>query len=284
MQRSDALNQKFPANLEWNTRFKRYTFAPALPASLREIFADAEDLLQQARIIKNSRSTSAGIFSLNGTEYFIKRSNADSWSSRLRRIGRMSRVKRNLLVSSKITSLGIRVPAIYAAVETRPWGLPGAGYLITESFPRPMTASGVLESMWEECDHNWDRLAQKLIAPAVKMHDHGVEHGDFKLNNILAYCNGDAVWQLGVFDFDGSVLHSSSCSDLVRIRELARMVSSTYIRCSDLNMDCNWSFMLECWAKAYAEISGKDFSENDEYRRRAAKFLPGALKYRIEQK
>lgn len=79
--------KKIPLNLKWNTRFKRYSFAPALDAELQKLFVNAEELLQNSRIIKNGRSTSAGIFSLNGTEYFIKRSNVNGFFESLRRIG-----------------------------------------------------------------------------------------------------------------------------------------------------------------------------------------------------
>ena len=128
MAEQKELQQKFPLNLKWNTRFKRCSFAPALAAELQEFFADGEGLLQKSRIIKNSRSTSAGIFRLNGTEYFIKRSNIKGFGCGVRRIGRMSRAARNKLVTDRISVLGIRTPVIYAALETMPWGLPGASY------------------------------------------------------------------------------------------------------------------------------------------------------------
>jgi hypothetical protein len=87
MAEQKELQEKIPLNLKWNTCFKRYTFASAWDSELQKFFCNAEELLQNSRIIKNGRSTSAGIFSLNGTEYFIKRSNVNGFFESLRRIG-----------------------------------------------------------------------------------------------------------------------------------------------------------------------------------------------------
>ena len=275
------LQQNFPLNLKWNTRFKRYSFAPAWDAELQKLFGNAEGLLQKSRVIKNSRSTSAGIFSLNGTEYFIKRSNVNGFFESLRRIGRMSRAERNRLVARRIECLGIRTPAIYAAVETMPWRLPGASYLITESFPHPMTVAAMLRGLVQ--DDNFDRqeLIRRIAVMAVDLHDNGIEHGDFKLNNVLAYRSSAGALELGIFDLDGSVLHRKKCSDAVRIRELARLASSMFIRCCELDCECDFAENLNCWAKAYADAGGKDYSDNKEYYRRTVRFVPEAYKNRI---
>ena len=282
MAEQKELQQNFPLNLKWDTRFKRCSFAPALAPELQEVFADAEELLQKSRIIKNSRSTSAGIFRLNGTEYFVKRSNVNGFFESLRRIGRMSRAVRNKLITDQISSLGIRTPAIYAALETMPWGLPGASYLITESFPHPMTVASVLGKILP--DSNFDRqdLIGRIAAMAVKLHDNGIEHGDFKLNNVLAYYNAEGALELGLFDFDGSVLYRKPCRKSVRIRELARLASSMFIRCCELDCECDFSENLRCWAKAYAAVGGADYSLDKDYYRRTIKFVPEAYKNRIE--
>lgn len=282
MAEQKELQKKFPLNLKWNTRFKRCNFAPALAAELQELFADGEGLLQKSRIIKNSRSTSAGIFSLNGTEYFVKRSNVNGFFESLRRIGRMSRAARNKLITDQISSLGIRTPAVYAALETMPWGLPGASYLITESFPHPMTVAAVLRDLLLSADFDRQDLICRIAAMAVKLHDNGIEHGDFKLHNVLAYRNNDGVLEFGLFDFDGSMLHSKACCKSVRIRDLARLASSMFACCCELDCECDFSENLRCWAKAYAAAGGADYSFDKEYYRRTIRFVPEAYKNRIE--
>jgi tRNA A-37 threonylcarbamoyl transferase component Bud32 len=284
MVQSDESNQLLPVNLEWSTRFKRYTFSPMLDAELQKLFCNAEELLQQARIVKNSRSTSAGIFSLNGKEYFIKRSNAVSWMERIRRIGRMSRAARNWMVDARVRSAGIATPTIYAAIDTAPYGLPGTSYLITECFPLPMTAGSkfILPVLIEESGNDQRRLIQRLVKLALKLHANGIEHGDLKLNNVLAVRQSSGEFTLGLFDFDGSVLHRNACSDTVRIRDLARMASSMFIRCCQIGIECDYRTNLLTWAAEYAAAGGPDYTENLQYHRRTAKLLPSGLKYRIE--
>ena len=284
MVRSDESNQLLPVNLGWNTRFKRYTFAPMLDADLQKLFCNAEELLQQSRIVKNSRSTSAGIFSVNGTEYFIKRSNLNSLMERVRRIGRMSRAARNWMVDARVRSAGIVTPTIYASIDTAPGGLPGASYLITECFPLPINAGSkfILADLLESFGNDQRRMIQHLVQLAVKLHANGIEHGDLKLHNVLALRQASGEFKLGLFDFDGSLLYDEACADAARIRDLARMASSMFIRCCDTGIECDYRTNLLTWAAEYAAAGGPDYTENLQYHRRAAKLLPSGLKYRIE--
>ena len=263
-----------PGNLLWNTRFKSCAFAPGLAPELCEAFCQAEELLQASSIVKNSRSTTAGIFSLNGKDYFIKRSNVNSFCERIKRIGRMPRPERNKLVSDFLAQLGIRVPEVFMTMATYPGKLPGAGYLITEAFPHPMTVSNNMPRLLEFYGSS-GKVIEVLAAMAHKIHDAGVEHGDFKMNNILFADNQNGSFELGLFDFDGTILHNRSCSRKERGRELARMASSYFLRGCELGFYAEADAVnnLREWAKAYAACGKWDFMTEKTYLARYSSFL-----------
>ena len=280
MQSVTDQEQKFSVNPAWNTRFKSYVFAEDISPELRKIFMDAEALLAHSRVVKNSRSTSAGVFRVNDTDYFIKRSNVKNFSERLRRVGRMPRAMRNWFITGELKKANILVPEIYMALATSPGLLPGASYLITECFPLPMTVSNNLPSLLEESGST-EKLLRRICSIAAVIHERGIEHGDLKLNNILNTGTPEQGFKLGLFDFDGSVKYAKSCSNAVRMRELARMASSYFIRCCELDMAVDWQKNLADWAAAYAACSSFDYSKAREYLDRARRFLPNGLQDRI---
>ena len=280
-QSTNSCNRKIsvPGNPLWNTRFKSCVFADDIAEELCGKFRDAELLLQNSTIIKNSRSTTAGIFHLHGIDYFIKRSNVNSFFERVKRIGRTPRALRSYHISAFLEKLGVRVPRVFMAMTTLPGGLPGASYLITEAFPQPMTVSNNLPRLLEFYG-SCEKTAQAIADLAHKVHDAGLEHGDFKLNNILFADHADNSFELGLFDFDGTILHRTSCSYKVRCRELARIASSYFLRGCDLAF-CTGKDAGEnarMWAKAYARGGKFDFAGDKTYMRRYEDFLKAGKK------
>lgn len=280
MQSVNSSNRIHTVNPDWNTRFRNYAFADSATAEMRAVFCDAEGLLARSELVKNSRSTSAGIFRIGEKEYFIKRSNIKSFAVRLRRIGRDSRAVHSWKISAAVEKLGVRVPEVFAAISTYPWGLPGASYLITEKFPLPMTLNQLFNDVLKQYNGICTDLIKEVIRIAAIIHSSGIEHGDLKLSNILAVRQNDNTFELGLFDFDGSVKYSGAVPAKARARELARMASSYFIRCCDLNIAVDFNENLQRWAAIYAELTGFDFSGNKAYISRAVRFVPGDLKYR----
>ena len=280
MQSANSLTRINTVNPDWNTRFRSYAFADSAAAEMRAVFRDAEGLLAQSELVKNSRSTTAGIFRIGEKEYFIKRSNIKSFAVRLRRIGRKSRAVHSWQISEVIAKLGILVPEVFAAISTYPWGLPGASYLITEKFPLPMTLNQVFNEFLEQQHGNCADFIKEVVRIAAIIHHNGVEHGDLKLSNVLAVRNSDRSFTLGLFDFDGSIKYSGAVPAKARARELARMASSYFMRCCDLGIAVDFYGNLQQWAAIYAELTGFDFSDNKAYINRAVRFVPGDLKYR----
>ena len=270
-----------PANPNWNTRFKRYAFADSLNGDLCNAFRDAEGLLMQSELIKNSRSTTAGIFDFDGKKYFIKRSNVNSLFERLRRIGRMPRSTRNMLAAAKLSEINILTPKVYMSLETGHFLLPGASYLITEAFEQPLTVGGNMAALHERFNGT-ENFAKTICSMVIKMHCCGMTHGDLKMNNILTLKTADGNFRFGLFDLDGMLWHGSSCPEDMIISEVARMASSYCLLGRYCNMfdESKFAEYLRIWSKAYAAAGGKDYTDNRIYWRRIAKFMPG---YNIQE-
>ena len=277
MQGVTELNKRnlAPANPHWNTRFKRYAFADGLSEELQESFRDAESLVLRADMIKNSRSTTAGIFSFNDKRYFIKRSNVNSVWERIRRIGRLPRSTRNLLAAEKLTTIGIFTPKVYLSLETGSHLLPAASYLITEYYPRPMSAGENLADLLEYFG-SAEKFADAVCAMIINMHCNSMTHGDLKMSNIMAVKDSDGKFKLGLFDLDGVLWHGSSCPEKMVIKELARLASSFCLtgldhRIFDVSKAADY---LRIWSRAYAKAGGIDYTDNALYRQRLAGFMP----------
>ena len=272
--RLERLNDA-PVNPAWNTRFKRYAFADGISDELKDAFRDAEGLVLRAELIKNSRSTTAGIFNLNDKKYFIKRSNVNSLSERIRRIGRVPRSTRNLLAAEKLTEIGILTPKVYLSLETGSNFLPAASYLITEAYPSPMTAGACLAELIDFFN-GVENLVEAICAMVIKMHCRSLTHGDLKFSNIMAIKDSAGNFQLGLFDLDGVQWHGSSCPEKAVIKDLARMASSFCQNGRHCNIFDESRFADYCrlWSKTYAAVGGIDYTDNVHYRWRLKKFMP----------
>ena len=278
---SEKTAKKVPANPLWNTRFRDYAFAEGLDEALRERFSNAEELLMQSTLIKNSRSTTAGIFRLNETDYFIKRSNVKGLIGGLQRLGSISRAKRNALMAKELEKIGVLTPEVYLALDTRPYCLPGSSYLITECFPGSINVAGNMAELREFYGSNQEFISN-LAGLAAKLHNNGIAHGDFKITNILAIKDAAGKFQLGVFDLDGCRKYKQSCPESVRIRELARVASAYFIMSYNLGFYEKEDELenRKLFLQSYAEHGGGDFAENQDFHRRIEKFFADDMKHR----
>ena len=278
---SEKTPKKVPANPLWNTRFKDYAFAEDLEDTLREHFFNAEELLMQSAPIKNSRSTTAGIFRLNETDYFIKRSNVNGLFNRLRRLGTISRAMRNAIMARELEKIGVLTPKVFLALDTRPYKLPGSSYLITECFPGKINVAGNMKALREFFGSN-QAFISNLAGLAVKLHNNGIEHGDLKITNILALKDAAGAFRLGVFDLDGCCRHAGKFPDSVRIRELARVASAYFIMSYNLGFYEKEDEMenRKLFLQSYAEHGGGNFAGNQDFHRRIEKFFADDMKHR----
>lgn len=265
----------FPA---WPELGKRFVFAPGLAPGLRDAFRDAELLLRSARPVKVSRSTTAGIVAAEGVSYFVKRSNVPTLLDRVRRIGRLSRAQRNLLASERLAVLGIRVPKVLMALTTTLHGLPGPSYLVTEFLPRPMTVHEALPAMLERQPPEY--WARKMAALMELLHRGGIVHGDLKMVNFLAVASPEEAdgFTLGLLDFDGTKLGTRPVSRRARRKELARAVSSCFLRLArpETGGVPELETLLRNWCDGYWEAGGTDFRGDRKLDKQVRAFLERA--------
>lgn len=262
-----------PENPDWDCLWKRYRFAPALSEELKLKFRNPEQLLREAELVKNSRSTTAGIFTADSRKFFIKRSNTPNLTDRLRRIGRRSRAEVNLKITRLLGQLGIRAPEVLMTLSTAPCGLPGASYLVTEYFPEPMNAAENLAAMLASAPlENWVGRMTRIM---VTLHDAGIAHGDLKLVNWLALPDGNGDFELGLFDFDGTAVSSDGCDARLRRKELARVVSSLKLELDRRSLlpELDIAELNRLCCEHYAVAGGPDFSGDGRLLNRVLKFL-----------
>ena len=268
--------KSFQDNPLWETRYKRYWFAEGIDPALKALFRMVEHPLQRSRVVKNSRSTSAGIISVENKKYFVKRSNVNSFWERFRRIGRLPRSERNALIATRLEAINVRTPKVYMSLATGPRWLPAASYLITEALAEPLCVS---QQLPELCQFYGGRqaLIKAMCDLMYKMHAGGVEHGDLKLSNWLVERKGSADWQLGVFDLDGSCVYAGSCPEKICIKELARAASSfcIYSLRNNIIQQHEVEEVRVLWCKAYAQAGGRDYSSLRSFTQRFNSFMTG---------
>ena len=165
--------------------------------------ASPESLLENGRILKNSRSVVSGFDPHE--RFFVKQYRKNGLMRTLKRAFLYPRSYRCLAAALRLRQLGVETPEVLLASRY---------CLITEIL------SGV--RFLPECPET----AIAATALLVKLHDGGLRHGDFNLRNL--YLTADGAF--GVIDLDGSRLYPGAVPEKVRFLELARLVSS-YLKC-----------------------------------------------------
>lgn len=230
-------------------RFKLKHFrgcvASHLPETLPELLQDYRQLRQHLQIIKDSRSTLAGILEFDGKSYFYKQHNVKSLFHRLRRAYQHPRPMRNQAITAILKQNGIVAPEVLLVGRHGYRFCPGADVLLTEVIPPPMSVHENFEALQSDLDKVIPQLGRLL----AQMHCAGVWHGDLKLSNILCRRTDVGLWEFGLFDFDGSQYFPGGVPQAKRIRDLARLVSSWELRLHSNQME-------QALIKAYTVASG----------------------------
>lgn len=182
-----------------------YTFRSGiyLRAGSVEFPYPPESLLDETHLLKNSRSVVSGFDS--GERYFIKKYRKNGLCRTLKRMLLYPRSYRCLAAALRLKVIGVPTPEVLLASRY---------CLITEKL------SGV--QYLPECPE----YAREATGLLVKLHDSGIQHGDFNLRNIYRLPDGT----LGLIDLDGSALYVGAVPEKVRFLELARLISS-YLKC-----------------------------------------------------
>ncbi|MFA7230252.1 MAG: lipopolysaccharide kinase InaA family protein [Victivallaceae bacterium] len=230
-----------------------------LPQELQNCLANPDLLLRSAEILKNSKTTTAGLFSAPDRKYFIKRYNNKGFLHTLKYAFRRSRPLKTLDVSIKLSALGIIVPEVFAAGIEKKYFLPHCGYLVTESFPKPMTAADSIAEL--TLKNNFPNFVSGICGILKKMHDSGIAHGDLKMPNILCLKKPTDAFEYGLLDFDGAKISTHPLPRRTRIKELARVISSWYRVCRAAGIELNDTNAVKiAFINKYFEFTGHDLT------------------------
>ncbi len=189
---------------------------------------DREALLANAQIVKNSRSTTAG---LTGG-MFLKRYNRRSWWHEWKRRWQLPRPWRCLAAAVYLEQRGFVTPRVLWA--SRHW-------LITE----PVAAGSCF------LDREQPLPGPETAVFLARLHRAGVWHGDVSLRNL--YRTGA---EFGVIDLDGTRLFPAGVPERYCRKELARLISSWMICARRAQWEFDAAKIIDEFCRAYKNGGG----------------------------
>lgn len=225
-------------------------------AAMHDCLEDPEKYLDVANIIKDSRSTKAGIATLpDGTAVFIKRYNNKGLRYTLKYMFSSAKPFRTWKAAWHLEMHGIPTPRPLAATANRTAGVLTSAYLIAESVPGIVSTIDFCKIMYES------GKLQKIYANAVasmmsRMHDSGVYHGDTKLSNIFVSRNSEGVYSFGFWDLDSVDIRTKPICENLRASELGRTISSFIELGSKFGKNFRHDEIAGLFLKSYTPTSG----------------------------
>lgn len=167
--------------------------------TLAALLADPDGILERGTIVKAGNTVRAGIITIDGKRYFLKRYNVKGPWYRLRNAFRKSRAVRTWQNFWAFHVRNLPVPEPLACFEERRCRLLGRSYLLSEY----VAGARTLADAWPAFDPGRQRSA--LIKAALligEMHRTGCLHGDLKWNNFLVFDDPGA--RFVIIDLDGA--------------------------------------------------------------------------------
>ena len=200
-----------------------------------------EEELKNARMLKDSRTISCGVF----RDVFIKRYNRKSLWKYLKRLLGYPRSFRCLAVSLLLKNLSIQTPKVLHASRY---------FLMTEALPEEKTV--FLQ--------NAPEMVREFLPSLVQLHNAGISHGDLSLRNIYFDREKETF---GLIDFDGSSIRKKALSSHLRTLELARIISSCFLVLKYHGKAPDLEAIMEEFLAVYEEKSGMTFSRKTVLKR-----------------
>ncbi len=202
---------------------------------------DAPDcFLEDGKILKAGNTVCAGVITLGGQNYFLKRYNCKGWWYRFRNAFRKSRAVRTW---HNIWALHVRnlpIPTPLACFESRDFRLLGSSYILMEYLPD----CTILVDAWEKADAEQKKsLLSNLAIVLGELHRTMCIHGDLKWNNILI--PKDSSGRVILTDLDGCRILKKADLALFR-KDLERFLRD--LRQSDEGTDA-LGFFIRIWNK-----------------------------------
>ncbi len=161
-------------------------------------------LLEKAKVLyKDSAKTTAGIVSICGQPFFLKRYNRRGIFHTARTVLRRSRPKKVIAVSTHLTKKGVLTPEPVALMEKRKGRLLLSSYILTRCVKADRLRYQIEK---RKNDPEWtNRAIKNLAALIASIHKAKVMHGDMKANNFIIEKPYEKA-RIWVVDLDGSVI------------------------------------------------------------------------------
>lgn len=201
------------------TNLKYCAFDGLYQQKLVSIAPNIDALIDTDATLKNSKKTSAKLFSVDSDVFFGKhvRFYNKVFYSRLRYIVQPTRDLWAAWIAKRLESCGIPTPKVYAIGQRKNLGIITDTYIITEAL---LDAQSVHDVVYAHPD---DALATLKLAGRTlrQLHDSGVTHGDAKLANL--YIQNQ---KMGFWDLDSAKIFKGQVPKMLILEDLARFLSS----------------------------------------------------------
>lgn len=193
---------------------------------LRDFLKDPDRFLNDSEIMKDSRTTKAGMLKLdNGKEVFIKRFNRKGFLYTLKYIFREARPFRVWSSAWAFEKTGIPTPRPMAALAQYKCGIPGNAYLIRNTVPDIVPTLEFFTRL-KENDELKNSYLMAVAQMVVKMHDAGIYHGDAKCSNIYVEECGKNQYSYGLWDLLSCRVFNKPLPNSWREKEVAHIAWS----------------------------------------------------------
>ena len=180
---------------------------------------------------------------------FIKCYFYAGFPSRFRHLFRLSRVKVCYAAAAAVAGAGVSTPEVFGYLRERRGGLPVRDILFTARLPESTVFMPELLRVAPE------QTVRRTVLSVAALHERGIEHGDLSLRNIYV----DPAERAGVIDLDSCRLRRAPLSRALRIREMARLISSAAALTADLSPGEFRELFLDC----YREACGADLNSRE---------------------
>ena len=206
-------------------------------------------------VLKDSRTTFAGLIKLDGRDFFLKRYNNKGLRHSLRYLFRTPRPLKAFRNSWLFTRCGVPVPETFAASCEWKAGLLKCGYLVCGFYTDSIATLDFHKILHADSSLK-NEFASTVTDYLTRLHENGITHGDLKMSNIFVRKNESGDFSFGFWDLDAARIVNGPVSEKKRIAELARVVSSFIEIASRLNIKTDLTESTELFVKPYCAKSG----------------------------
>ncbi len=211
---------------------------------ISECFTNPETLFIQGKILKDSRTTKAGIVKVYNDDIFLKKYNNKGLKFTLRYIFRKARAFRAWKAAIKLKQLNISTPKPIMAMQKKRMFILKAGYLYTETLNNLISIEDFFKIAMKD-ENIFADFANTTMSYLKKLHNNGIEHRDFKINNIYLQKVSDKKFYFGLWDLDSLKIQTKEISKKKCEKDILRLARSLTEICEEFNIITNKNFKTE---------------------------------------